>query len=291
MKASIPGSVYRKPKRRGTRGRTVAGRVVVITGASSGIGAALARSLGSRGDSLVLAARREGLLRAVAKESGRDTLVAPTDVTKRKEVERLRDSALEEFGHIDVWVNNAGRGTNKRVADLTDEDVRGALDTVLMSVLYGMQAVLPHFRERKRGHIINVSSVLGRVPVTTYRSIYSASKGAMNILSANLRMDLRKDYPAIRVSVVLPGIVDTPFHEIAGPGLAVRAGGLLGQTRVESAEEVASSIVGLMDNPAAELYTNPSSHQFVQAYYRDVGAFEEEMASRVRGESPGSGTG
>jgi NADP-dependent 3-hydroxy acid dehydrogenase YdfG len=258
----------------------MAGRVIVITGASSGIGASLARSMGRRKDLLVLAARREELLRKVSAETGTRTLVVPTDVTKRAEVGALKDAAISEFGHVDVWVNNAGRATNKSVADLTEDDVRSALDVVLMSVLYGMQAILPHFKERKMGHIVNVSSVLGRVPVTSYRSIYSASKSAVNVLSANLRMDLRREFPMIRVSVVLPGIVDTPFHEVVGPGLSVRAGGYLGQTRVESADEVAEKIAGLIDNPVAELYTNSSSPEFVQSYYKDVGAFEDGMASQ-----------
>src|SRR5690348_9528088 len=97
-------------------------KIVVITGASSGIGAALARRLGARGDRLVLAAGRDPELRAVARDSGADALVVPTDVTKRSDVERLCDRALERFGAVDVWVNNAGRGITKSVLELTDEE-------------------------------------------------------------------------------------------------------------------------------------------------------------------------
>lgn len=261
-------------------------RVVVITGASSGIGAALARKLGARRDKLVLAARRKELLDRVALESKTEAFAVATDVTKRAEVERLRDRALERYGSVDVWVNNAGRGINKRVEELTDEDIRSTIDVVLMSVVYGMQAILPHFEERGRGHIINVSSMLGRVPFTTYRSIYSASKSAVNILSSNARVDLRQRYPGIMVSVVMPGIVDTPFHEIAGPGLPVRAGGSLGQARVESADEVAEKIVGLIDNPVPEMYTSQAAQGTVSGYYADVGAFEESMAGRGQGRRP-----
>ena len=143
-----------------------------------------------------------------------------------------------------------------------------------------MQAVLPHFKERGRGHIVNVSSFLGRVPITTYRSIYSACKSAVNVLSANLRMELRQKYPQICVSVVMPGIVDTPFHDIATPPLPARAGEMLWGSRVESADEVAAAILSLIDNPVPELYTSPQMAQMVENYFRDVGAFEDNLAKR-----------
>jgi short-subunit dehydrogenase len=253
---------------------------VVVTGASSGIGASLARQLGLRGDSVVLAARRETLLRQVALEAGSDAQVVVTDVTKRADVDRLRDEALRKFGHVDVWVNNAGRGINKRVENLTEDDIREIFDVVLMSVVYGMQSILPHFKERREGHIVNVSSFLGRVPLLTYRSVYSAAKSAVNVLTSNLRMDLRAEYPKIHVSLVMPGVVDTPFHEVAGPGLTVKAGGYLGPTRVESADEVAQRIVEVIDHPVPELYTNPSSPELASSYFKDVGAFEENFAKR-----------
>ncbi len=269
----------------------LAGKVVVITGASSGIGAALARQLGGRGDHVVLGARRKELLMRVAAESAPDALGVVADVTKRADVDRIRDEALARFGQVDVWVNNAGRGITKTVETLTEDDARMIFDAVVMSVVYGAQSILPHFKERKKGHIVNVSSFLGRVPLLPYRSIYSASKSAVNVLSSNLRMDLRASYPDIHVSVVMPGIVDTPYHDVAGPGLKVRAGGYLGPTRVESAEEVASKIVGVIDRPAAETYTNPSSAELVAAYYRDVGAFEEDLNRRRQStESASSGS-
>lgn len=262
----------------------MARRVVVITGGSSGIGAALARQLGARGDAVALGARRGGLLREVASQSGPDALAVTMDVTKREDVDRLRDEALKKFGRVDVWVNNAGRGINREVDALTERDVREMVDVVLMSVFHGVQSVLPYFKGRGQGHIVNVSSFLGRVPLLSYRSIYSASKAAVNVMSANLRMELRESYPGIHVSVVMPGIVDTPYHDVAGPGLTARAGGFIGPTRVESADEVAAKIVGLIDRPVPELYTNPGVADLVGAYYRDVGAFEENLAKR-RGES------
>lgn len=256
--------------------------VTVITGASSGIGAALAKRLGSKNHRLVLAARRENELKRVAAETGTDTLIVKTDVTRRKEVEHLREAALQKFGHVDVWVNNAGRGISKTVLELTDQDFDEIEAVVLKSVWYGMQTIIPHFQERGRGHLINISSFLGRVPLAPYRSIYSASKSAVNILTANLRMDLRTKYPGIHVSTVMPGLVNTNFQNIAGRHPAVGMGLLSGISQVQSAEEVAGQIASLIEHPVAELYTNPSSPGLVQQYYRDVGLFEENMLQGSR---------
>ncbi len=154
----------------------MAGKVTVITGASSGIGAALARRLGEKGHDLVLAARRESELNQVASQVKTKALVVRTDVTRRHEVEHLRDLALKEYGHVDVWVNNAGRGITRPVTNLTEDDLDEIISVVLKSVVYGMQAIIPHFQDRGEGHIINVSSFLGRVPLVSHRSIYSAAK-------------------------------------------------------------------------------------------------------------------
>src|SRR5437867_8434273 len=255
--------------------------VTVITGASSGIGAALARQLGKKNHNLVLAARRESELKLVAGQAGTEILCVTTDVTRRKDLERLRDLALERYGHVDVWVNNAGRGITRPVMELTDEEFDQIINVVLKSVFYGMQTIIPHFQERGQGHLINISSFLGRVPLVPYRSIYSASKSAVNTLTANLRMDLKTKYPHIHVSLVMPGIVDTNFHNVAGPPLTVRAGGHLGPTRVESADGVAGQIVSLIAHPLAELYTNPSQPELVKLYYQDVALFEENFIRKA----------
>jgi len=255
--------------------------VTVITGASSGIGAALAKQLGSKGHQLVLAARREKELKDVAKQAGARALVVVTDVTRRGDVERLRSRALQEYGHVDVWVNNAGRGITKPVMDLTDEDFDEITAVVLKSVLYGIQAIIPHFQQRGRGHLINVSSFLGRVPLVSHRSIYSAAKSGVNVLTANVRMDLKAKYPGIHISLVMPGTVDTDFHKIAGTPQVPRAGTMLVSMIVESAEEVASKISSLIEHPVAELYTNPAMADLVSRYYQDVAKFEDNMARRT----------
>ena len=261
-------------------------KVVVITGASGGIGAALAKRLGREGKRLVLAARRESELRSVASEAeaagATKALAVPTDVTSRDEVNHLRDAALEEFGRIDVWVNNAGRGITRQVLEVTDADLDDMITVNVKSALYGMQAAIPHFIERGEGHLINVSSFLSRVPLASIRSAYSASKAALNSLTANLRMDLRASSPNIHVSLVMPGVVATDFAPNAKTPEALRPD-LPGRStagRVQTAEEVADAISDLITTPVAEIYTNEASAAFVRDYYGDVAAFEERLAQR-----------
>jgi short-subunit dehydrogenase len=255
--------------------------VTVITGASSGIGAALARRLGGRGHRLVLAARRADALRTVAEEIGDDTRTVVVDVTKRADVERLRDEAIAAFGAVDVWVNNAGRGINAPVLELTDAQFDEMMAVNVKSALYGMQSIIPHFQQRGRGHLINVSSFLSRVPIATYRSAYNAAKAALNALTANLRMDLRREYPEIHISLVMPGMVTTEFARNAMGGTpavtwASRAGGG-GGPQIQSADEVAASIEELIETPRAEVYTQPGQPDTVLRYFSDVGAFERGL--------------
>lgn len=257
--------------------------VVVITGASGGIGAATGRQLAREGNLLVLAARRDHELRDVAAEArtlgAADALAVKTDVTHRDDVEHLRDEAIKAYGRIDVWINNAGRGITRPVLDLTDDDVDAMMLINLKSALYGMQAAIPHFIERGSGHLINLSSFLGRVPLATYRSAYSASKAALNSLTANARMDLRARHPGIHVSLVMPGVVTTDFASNAGTGGAVRVSS--GPTQTQTPEDVANCIADLIRNPVAEIYTNPASAAIAREYYTDVGEFEAKLATRL----------
>ena len=248
-------------------------RTIVITGASSGIGAALATHLGNAGHRLVLAARSREGLEAVARAAGSDARVVVTDVTRRADVERLRDEAIRAFGQIDVWVNNAGQGIDKRVLDLTDADFDAMMTVNVKSALYGMQAVMQHFMPRNAGHLINVSSFLGRVPLATNRSAYNAAKAALNALTANLRVDLRATHPGIRVTLVMPSVVSTDFsrNALASTGSTPGRSPLQPQT----AEEVAVIIGDLIDHPKAEIFTNPGAPALAKRYLDDVGAFEE----------------
>jgi NADP-dependent 3-hydroxy acid dehydrogenase YdfG len=254
-------------------------RTIVITGASSGIGAALARKL--TGQNLVLAARRREELEAVAREvSGRAVV---TDVTRREDVIRLRDEAFRAFGSVDVWVNNAGRGITRPVLELTDADFDEMMAVNVKSALYGMQAIVPHFIERKRGHVINISSFLGRVPIATHRSAYNAAKAALNALTANARVDLQSKYPDIHVSLVMPGLVSTEFarNAVGSTGGAPPPWVAGGPMQPQSAQEVALAIAGVIEHPVAEIYTNPASAAMAGRYFEDVGAFEEGLRART----------
>lgn len=254
---------------------SIDGKVVVITGASSGIGAEAARAIARAGGRPVLVARREPELRAVAQECGTDALVVVADVTRRAESERVLATALERFGQVDVWINNAGRGITKSTAELTDEDFDEMMLVNVKSALYGMQVVLPHLQGRGAGHIINVSSLLGRVPFASFRSAYAAAKHALNALTASLRMDLREAYPGIHVSTVSPGVVATDF------GLNALGGGpdSRGIPQAQPVEEVAAVIVDLIAEPKADVYTRPGARERIAAYYaaEDMGAVEAQV--------------
>jgi len=254
-------------------------KVVVVTGASAGIGAALVEMLGERGARPVLVARRAPALAEVAAKCGPYATSVVADVTIRQQVEDVVATALKQHGHIDVWVNNAGRGITRPVSELTDDDFDDMMLVNVKSALYGMQAVLPHFRARGAGHIINVSSVLGRVPMAHIRSAYSAAKHALNALTANLRMELAPAFPRIHVSSVHPGIVATEF------GLNARHGGpdsreLMGAQPVS---EVAEVLVDVIASPRADVYTRPQAKAMVVAYFaaEDMAAVERQGAISV----------
>ncbi len=256
-------------------------KVIVITGASSGIGAALARELGRLGHRLVLVARREAELKAVAGTVETKTIVTVADVTRRDEVMAVRERALTEAGRIDVWVNNVGRGISRTVLQLSDDDIDQMISINVKSSLYGMQTIIPYFQQQGRGHLINVSSFLGRVPLVPFRSAYSAAKAALNVLTANLRMDLRDAYPDIHVSLVMPGVVATDFHQNAIGGTpGHRSGSPAGGAAAQSAEEVAEAIAALIEHPKAEIYTNPASVEIARRYREDIEAFERNLPRR-----------
>jgi len=249
---------------------------VVITGASGGIGAVLAEQLGAAGHRVALAARRERELQAVAARAGHGAIAVPTDVTRRSDVERLRDRAIEAFGHVDVWVNNAGRGITKPVLELSDEELDLMMAVNVKSALYGMQAIAPHFIARGRGQIVNVSSMLSRVPFATFRSAYNAAKAALNALTANARVDLARDHPGIQVTLVMPGLVRTDFQRNALGGSPP----ISAANEAQSVDEAVAAIVQAIEQPVAEIYTNPRHASVVQSYFQDVGAFERAAASR-----------
>jgi NADP-dependent 3-hydroxy acid dehydrogenase YdfG len=241
----------------------IEGKVVVVTGASSGIGAALAELVAKRGAKVVLVARHEERLRVATENCAPNGYAVVADVTRRHDVKRIVREAVAHFGHVDVWVNNAGRGITRMPSELTDDDVDTMVRDNVKSALYGMQEILPHFIERGSGQIINISSMLGRIPFATFRSAYSGSKHFLNALTAMFRAEVRGKYPGIQVSLVSPGIVATDFGKNAlygGPDSRSLPG-------VQSVEEVAEVIAGAIESRRNDTYTNPHSHEQVIKYY------------------------
>ncbi len=241
--------------------------VVVITGASSGIGAALAELLARRGASLVLVARREGLLREVAARCGASAHAVVADVGRREEVRRVVREALARFGRVDVWVNNAGQGITRAPSELTDDDLDEMMRANVKSALYGAQEVLPHFRERGAGHVVTVSSMLGRIPFVVDRAAYSGAKHFLNALIADLRAEVQQTHPGIQFSLVSPGVVRTEF------GVHARHGGP-DSRRVpdsQSAEEVAAVIAEVIASRRPDVYTRAGSRDRVAGYYGSLG--------------------
>jgi len=234
-------------------------QVTVITGASSGIGAATARLLGAQGHRLVLVARRQVELDAVAAESGAEAVAVIADVTRRDDVRRVVQTALERFGHIDVWVNNVGRGITRLPSQLTDDDIDQMIQVNVKSALYGMQEVLPHFLARGRGQVINVSSMLGRIPHNPLRSAYSGAKHFLNALTDNFRREVQPAHPGIQFTTVTPGLVYTEFGSSTlhpGPDSRTFPGG-------QSPEDVAAVIATAIATRLPHYYTRPESRQAV----------------------------
>jgi NADP-dependent 3-hydroxy acid dehydrogenase YdfG len=242
-------------------------KVVVITGASGGIGAALAELLATRGASVVLVARRQDALQAVAARCGERVLPVVADVTHRDQVQGVVAKSIARFGHIDVWVNNVGQGITIMPSQLTEDDIDEVMRVNVKSALYGMQEVLPHFKERGSGHVINVSSMLGRMPMALIRSAYSASKHFLNALTANFRTEVQETHPGIQFSIVSPGVVRTDF------GNNARHGGPDSRAFPESqsAEEVAAVIAGVIESRKPDVYTRKGAQAWVAKTYADIG--------------------
>ena len=182
-------------------------KVVVITGASSGLGEATARLLCAQGASVVLGARRADRLQSLAKElnsSGGNAFAVTTDVTQCDQVKRLVDKAVQTYGRIDVMINNAGLMPQSPLERLKIDEWDRMIDVNIKGVLYGIAAALPYMKEQKAGHIINVSSVAGHKVGPDF-AVYAATKFAVRALSEGMRQEV-KPYN-IRTTVISPGAV------------------------------------------------------------------------------------
>jgi len=222
-------------------------KVVVITGASSGLGEAAARHLAQLGARLVLGARRVDRLHSLAKELAlTNDSVIQTDVTQREQVKRLVDGAVKAYGRIDVLINNAGLMPQSLFEQGKVDEWDRMIDVNIKGVLYGIAAALPYMKEQKSGHIINVSSVAGH-KVGPGSGVYAATKHAVRALSEGLRQEV-KPYN-IRTTVISPGAVSTELpNTITDPAVAQRVRGLYEQVAIP-ADSFARMVVFAMSQP------------------------------------------
>jgi NADP-dependent 3-hydroxy acid dehydrogenase YdfG len=187
----------------------ISGKVVVITGASSGLGEATARYLAERGATVVLGARRTERLQTLVEKitrGGGKAFARATDVTDPSQVQALVDTAVEQYGRVDVMLNNAGVMPHSPLERRKIDDWNRTIDINIKGVLYGIAAALPHMQRQKAGHIINVSSVAGH-KVGKNNAVYAATKTAVRVISEGLRQEIKPWN--LRTTIISPGAVAT----------------------------------------------------------------------------------
>lgn len=187
---------------------TLKDKVAVITGASSGIGAAIAQKLNEQGAKVVLLSRNEDKMNEIA-DDFTDALIIPTDVTDREAVEQAIQHTIAHFGQVDILVNSAGLMTSSAI---TKGDVTGwdaMIDVNIKGTLYAIHAVMPHLQAQSSGHIINIASISG-FEVTKVSTLYSATKAAVHAITQGLEKELART--GIRATSISPGMVDTPLN-------------------------------------------------------------------------------
>ena len=252
-------------------------KVVVITGASSGFGKGAALKFAAGGASVVVAARREQLLEELVvkcESLGGRALAVVADVSQEGDVRELAGAAQAKFGRIDVWVNNAGSGAMGRFEEVPLAEHVQVIETDLLGTLYGSYYALKQFKLQGEGTLINVSSVIGKVPAP-YFSSYAAAKHGIVGLSATLRQELAEDsLDKIHVCTVMPTSMDTPFFEHAAQHTGHQVKPI---PPVYDAEKVVDVIVRLATEPEAEVSVGAAGKFFAFAHQMAPGLVETMM--------------
>jgi NADP-dependent 3-hydroxy acid dehydrogenase YdfG len=227
----------------------IMGKVVVITGASSGIGRATAKHLADRGAFVVLGARRQDELAAVVDEitaAGGKAVHKMTDVRHRSQLEALVALAVEQGGKLDVMVNNAGIGPISRFDALRVEDWDAMIDVNLRGTLYGIAAALPVFQREQSGHIINIVSTAG-LKILPTMGVYAATKNAVRTISEALRQEAG---PHLRVTEISPGMISTNFGDsVTDPGVREAIGKRIANVAI-SPDSIARGVAYAIEQPA-----------------------------------------
>lgn len=229
--------------------RPLAQSVVVITGASSGIGHATVLAFARRGASVVLVSRSAEALEQVAREIGANALAVPADVSKWEDIQRVVSEAVARFGHIDIWINNAAVAEWSLIENLTPEGMRRVLEVNVLGPMYGVRAALPHLRQSS-GIIINIASALADRAIPLL-STYSASKAALKSFSDSLRMELRATGSDVDVVTILPSSINTPFYRWGPSRLGVRPHPV---SVIYPPRMVAKAIVRAAERPQREVF-------------------------------------
>ena len=229
----------------------IEGKVVVITGASSGLGESTARYLAMLGASVVLGARRKDRLDAIVKDietKGGKALALAADVTKRAEVERLVKKVVDTFGNIDVLVSNAGIMPIAPLALLKVDEWDRMIDLNIKGVLYGVAAALPQMKKQQSGHFIHVASVFGIKVFAPGGTVYCATKAAVRTLTEGLRMEVHSDN--IRTTIIDPGAVASELKESTSDQESSKAVRQLYEAWSIPAESIARAVAYAIEQPA-----------------------------------------
>jgi len=258
----------------------LSGKVVVITGASMGIGEAIARVFANHGASVVLLSRDAGRAEAARQRIGNAerTLALACDVRHREEIDRVIGLTLHHFGRIDVWINNAGHGVLDSVRSVEMAAVRQTFDTNFFGVLDSMQAVFPVMKQQGGGAIINISSVAGHIPIP-YHALYSSTKFALNALGKAARIELKKYN--INVLTVCPGYVRTDFGANALRGKELKQV-RPASARGISAERVAQAVLRGYVKQKREVVVPWSMYLAIRFYEHFPGLVEQAMSRMAR---------
>lgn len=255
--------------------------VVVITGAASGIGRATALRFARRRTNLVLASRRVEALESLVAECtalGSNAIAVPTDTSEYDAVQELASRAVEEFGRIDVWVNNAAVSFFSPFLEVPLRDFERVIDVNVMGYVYGARAALERMQDQGAGVLVNVASIVGEVP-QPYTSAYSMSKAAVRALGVSLRSELKLDKKKhIHVCTVLPPTIDTPFFDHAANYTGRRA---VAMPPVYSADRVAKAILGVVEKPVREVAVGRIGRSMVRQHRLMPGRLERVMAHQV----------